>query len=82
MRTLSNLNTHFARPNHLTFEAGLGDLPIAKIRNSHASAIIALHGGQVLSFQPQDQAPLIWLSPLSPFQEGKGIRGGIPVCWP
>jgi glucose-6-phosphate 1-epimerase len=50
--------------------------------NRHATARIALHGGQVLSFCPKGGADLLFLSDLAVFQPGKAIRGGVPVCWP
>ncbi|MCU0927065.1 MAG: D-hexose-6-phosphate mutarotase [Hydrogenophaga sp.] len=52
------------------------------VHNRHATARIALHGGQVLSFCPKGGADLLFLSDLAVFQPGKAIRGGVPVCWP
>ena len=36
----------------------------------------------MLSFTPQGQADLLWVSPVAAFEQGKPIRGGIPVCLP
>ena len=55
---------------------------MADIMNPAGEAKVALHGGQVLSFRPRDQEPVLWLSAQSHFETGKAIRGGIPVCWP
>lgn len=52
------------------------------ISNRHCSAKLALQGGQVLSFTPQGQADLLWLSPNAELQNNRPIRGGIPVCLP
>jgi len=61
---------------------GRGDLPVVQIRNSFAEAEVYLLGATVAGFVPKGEKPLIWLSPTSPFVEGKAIRGGIPVCFP
>ena len=52
------------------------------ITNKYATANIALYGGQVLNFIPQGQKDILWMSEKSLFQNGKAIRGGIPVCFP
>jgi len=55
---------------------------IVDIKNQHCSASISLLGGQVVAWEPMDQQPVIWLSEKAIFNQGKAIRGGIPVCWP
>jgi glucose-6-phosphate 1-epimerase len=52
------------------------------ITNALARARVYFHGAHVAAFEPAGQAPVLWLSPLSPFQPGKAIRGGVPICWP
>lgn len=47
-----------------------------------ATATVALHGGQLLSWQPAGGAEQLYLSPRSEFVPGKAIRGGVPVCFP
>jgi D-hexose-6-phosphate mutarotase len=76
------LNDQFAIAQHIRFAATAGGLPVAEIRNSHASASVAVQGGHVITFQPHSQAPILWVSRLSAYEVGKTIRGGIPVCWP
>jgi D-hexose-6-phosphate mutarotase len=86
MPDLAHLNEHFALAGHLCFiEATdyLGNsLAIARIHNAHASADIAIQGAQILTYEPENEAPVIWLSPQAKFIPGKAIRGGVPVCWP
>jgi glucose-6-phosphate 1-epimerase len=44
---------------------------------------MSLYGGHILSWQPKSQSkPVLWLSDLVKFQQGKAIRGGVPICWP
>jgi glucose-6-phosphate 1-epimerase len=33
-------------------------------------------------YQRQGEQPLIWPNPEAVFKQGKGIRTGVPVCWP
>ncbi|MEZ4834924.1 MAG: D-hexose-6-phosphate mutarotase [Caldilineaceae bacterium] len=82
MTTLSSLNQQFGIDDRLVFVAGPGDLPVARVRNDFAIAEIALLGAHVLSYQPHDTEPVLWVSSQSNFAVGKPIRGGIPVCWP
>ncbi len=56
--------------------------PLLAISNHWCTAVLSLLGGQVLSFKPDDQAELLWLSPNAVLQKDSPIRGGIPVCLP
>jgi D-hexose-6-phosphate mutarotase len=79
---LQFLNDQYAIAGHVKFIAGPGDLPVAEIRNAHASATLALQGGQVVTYQPHGAEPVLWVSRESVYAPGKAIRGGIPVIWP
>ncbi len=57
-------------------------LPVLKIKNNAAEAMIALLGAHVLSYKPAGGRELLWLSKETWHENGKPIRGGIPVCWP
>ncbi|WP_372768240.1 D-hexose-6-phosphate mutarotase [Pseudoalteromonas sp.] len=46
------------------------------------SAKIFLQGAQLTEFTPKGKKPLIWVSQDEDYQVGKGVRGGIPICWP
>lgn len=82
MQTLEQLNHAFGQENHLTF-VQQGDLIIAQLSNVHGVARVALQGAQVLDWQPEGaSAPVIWSSSAAVYQQGKGVRGGVPVCWP
>lgn len=80
---LKQLNNDYGVADQLQFVTGEGGLPYIVIRNQSASALISLHGGQILSYKPVDEeADLLFLSEKSNYSDGKAIRGGIPVCWP
>ena len=51
-----------------------------EVQNSLAQAKIALQGAHIFEFKSKHD--LLWLSESSPFEHGKAIRGGIPLCWP
>ncbi|NOR56314.1 MAG: D-hexose-6-phosphate mutarotase [Sulfurovum sp.] len=53
-----------------------------EITNACAEAKIALQGAHVFHYKTKDNDPLLWLSEEAFFEEGKAIRGGIPLCFP
>jgi glucose-6-phosphate 1-epimerase len=80
--TLAELNQRFGINNNLIFSEIAGGLIAAEIKNSHASASIAVQGAHLMTYQPNDEEPVIWLSKYAKFAPGKSIRGGVPICWP
>jgi glucose-6-phosphate 1-epimerase len=55
----------------------------AEINNARAHATVSTYSGQVLSYRPKDrQDDLLFVSDKAYYEEGKAIKGGIPVCWP
>lgn len=83
--SIENLNIEFSLSDEnssLHFRMGEGEIPVVKIKNNQASAMISLQGAHVLSWKPVDKDEGIWLSTDATFAMGKSIRGGIPLCWP
>jgi D-hexose-6-phosphate mutarotase len=68
-------------PSRLGFEASPLGGPVARLTHGDFQALVALHGAQVLNWTCGGDG-LLWLSPVARIRDGKGIRGGIPVCWP
>lgn len=58
------------------------DLVYAMVSNKYADATICLYGAQIVSYSPTRNVEVLWMSPYSSFEQGKAIRGGIPVCFP
>ena len=79
---MQTLNAQFAIPDQLPFSPIHGGLPAALIRNTHATATVALHGAHVTAFRPHDHKPVLWISDCNRYKPDSPIRGGIPVCWP
>jgi glucose-6-phosphate 1-epimerase len=66
----------------VAFCEGPGGLESVEIENRHATARVALQGAQLLAWQPREEEPVIWVSPVARYEPGVAIRGGIPICWP
>ncbi|MBU2885170.1 D-hexose-6-phosphate mutarotase [Gilvimarinus agarilyticus] len=73
--TLTDSRTLF--PDH----PGEG-LPLLQVNSEHCRAVIALNGGQLMSFCPTGGKELLWVSPNCQFKPGASLRGGIPLCLP
>jgi len=57
--------------------------PVLLINHASCRARVALHGAQVMEWQPSSAPnPILYLSPTAVLSEGRAIRGGIPICWP
>ncbi len=79
---IDRLNRDLGIPKQALFVNGPGGLTQVHINNQHAAATIALQGAHVMTYQPRDQQPVLWLSAHGKFAPGKSIRGGVPICWP
>ncbi len=82
MNLTHTLNSRFGIANHLLFEDGGAGLPVAHVSTPYATAQVALYGGQVLAWEPTGHKPVIWVSKAAVYEQGKPVRGGVPVCWP
>lgn len=79
---LLQLNEKFHMPS-LTFGFWKdSQLPTAYVANHFCRGAVTLYGAHVLSYVPDGQDDLLWISQKSLFTPSKGIRGGIPICWP
>jgi len=56
--------------------------PALEIDHVTCQAKVSFYGGQVLAWQPMGEKEVFWLSDDALYQQGKAIRGGIPLCWP
>ncbi|MEZ5542846.1 MAG: D-hexose-6-phosphate mutarotase [Pseudomonadota bacterium] len=80
---IDTLSAQYAIPGQLQFDTGRGGFPVAVIQNAHATAMVSLYAGQVLSWHPLTQAhEVLFLSEKAYYQTGKAIKGGVPICWP
>lgn len=82
MIDIDELDEKYSIEGEVGFAELENDLVFITVSNKHADADICLYGAHVTSFRPHNSMDLLWLSPESSFEEGKPIRGGIPVCFP
>ncbi len=81
--TIEQLNADYGIAGQLTFITGKGGLPMIRVETTKAKALISIHAGQVLSYQPVGEAEdVLFLSEKAYYQDGKAIKGGAPICWP
>lgn len=79
---IETLNKKFGITDKVQFVNGKGGLATVAINTPDASATICLYGAQLLSYAPTGQKDIIWMSEQSMYEQGKAIRGGIPLCFP
>ena len=82
MYNIDQLNSKFGIEGELIFTKPENNLIFLNISNKHADAVICLYGAHLTSFKPHNTEEILWMSPKSSFEQGKPIRGGIPVCFP
>jgi len=63
-------------------EEGNGGLPMLTISAAGGAAEIYLHGAQLTSWRPAGAEEVIFVSERTRWEDGKAIRGGVPVCFP
>jgi glucose-6-phosphate 1-epimerase len=80
--TIDALNERHAIAGMARVVAGQGNLPKVEITARAAAAEIYLHGAHVTSWQPAGSEEIIFVSKQSRWEDGRAIRGGIPVCFP
>jgi len=80
--TIEELNRRLGiagRAQVLADEAGL---PQVRVTTPRCNGEMHLHGAQVTSWKPAGAEEVIFLSSQARWEEGKAIRGGIPICFP
>ena len=80
-RDVSTLQSRWRIPGAKVV-AGNGGLPKIVITTAEVEGEMYLHGGHVTSWSPAGSGEVLYLSPNSLFQDGRAIRGGVPVCFP
>jgi glucose-6-phosphate 1-epimerase len=78
---LDRLNILLANDS-VSFHSGKGGLTCVRVNNQHCSGEVYLLGAHVTAFEPTGHSPVLWMSKSSNFEEGKPIRGGVPLCFP
>src|SRR5271166_7033945 len=72
----------FEIPGIAEIVTGNGGLPKVRITTPEAVGEIYLHGAHVTSWMPAGREEVLFLSSQSRFEDGRAIRGGVPICFP
>ncbi len=81
--TAEELNKKFGGAGRIVFrEGGHCGFPEVALACEYGTAEISLLGGNVLSYQPKGQPPVIFRPAQRLYNRADSIHGGIPVCWP
>jgi glucose-6-phosphate 1-epimerase len=80
--TAEELHCRFGIAGLAQVLADKAGLPKVCVTTPQCSGEMHLHGAQVTSWKPAGAKEVIFLSPRALWEEGKAIRGGIPICFP
>jgi glucose-6-phosphate 1-epimerase len=61
---------------------GNGGLPKIRINSPEVAGEMYLHGAHVTSWKPAGREEVLFISAQSRWEDGRAIRGGIPICFP
>jgi len=76
------LTNTFGVGGHLSFETEGEAFPRARLNTDHGVATVHLRGAQVTDYAPAARGPALFLPENATFEEGKPVRGGVPICFP
>jgi glucose-6-phosphate 1-epimerase len=78
----AELDRRFEIPGTAQVVEGNGGLPKVRITSPHAVGEMYLHGAHVTSWKPAGREEVLFLSSQSGWDDGRAIRGGVPICFP
>ncbi len=77
------LNRDHGLGSNLAFSRHASGLVIGEVDTVACRASFFLHGAHVASYKPKTESiDLLFMSAEAVFEDGKPIRGGIPICFP
>jgi glucose-6-phosphate 1-epimerase len=80
--TTEELDRRFGIAGRAQVLADAAGLPKVRLTAPQSIGEMHLHGAQVTSWRPAGAEEAIFLSRQARWEEGKAIRGGIPICFP
>ena len=80
--TTEELDRRFGIAGRVQVLADAAGLPKVRLTAPQSIGEMHLHGAQVTSWRPAGAEEAIFLSRQARWEEGKAIRGGIPICFP
>jgi glucose-6-phosphate 1-epimerase len=82
LAAVPELDRRFGIPGIARVVEGYGGLAKVAITTPAAAGEMYLHGAHVTSWQPRDAEEVLFVSSRSRWEDGRAIRGGIPICFP
>ena len=82
LEAVSELQRCFGIPGIAQVLEGTGGLSMVRITSSTGTGEVYLHGAHVSSWQPPGFGEVLFVSSQSRWQDGRAIRGGVPICFP
>ena len=79
---VSELDHQLGIPGVARVSEGNGGLARVQITGALAEGEMYLHGAHVTSWKPAGSEEVLFISTKSRWEEGRAIRGGIPICFP
>ena len=79
---IEQLNIEYGITSQLNLIGVSGGFPMILISNNSATALISVYAAQMLSSSLLKNLKFFYFSAQRYYDDGKAIRGGIPVCWP
>ncbi len=79
---LAGLDREFGIPGIASVVEGNGGLSKVRITSPQATGEMYLHGGHVTAWKPAGAEEVLFVSSESRWEDGRAIRGGVPVCFP
>lgn len=80
--TIAESDRRFEIPGAAQLVEGNGGLPKLRITSSEVAGEMYLHGAHVTSWRPAGREEVLFLSSQSAWEDGRAIRGGVPICFP
>jgi glucose-6-phosphate 1-epimerase len=78
----AELDARFGIAGVARVTAGNGGLPRIEITGEGAAGEMYLLGAEVTSWRPRGQGEVLFVSAASKWEDGRAIRGGVPICFP
>lgn len=79
---IAELDRRFGIPASARVVAGNGGLAKVTIVTPDAAGEMYLHGAHVTSWRPRGVDEVFFISSASRWENGRAIRGGVPICFP
>ena len=82
LAAITELDRRFGIPGSAQVVAGHGGLAKVVIATRDATGEMYLHGAHVTSWRPRGAEEVLFVSSRARWEDGRAIRGGVPICFP